>query len=294
MSISIIELESRGFKWTLPLNDVLTKPFLSAEDHEPHLTKFIDLFLKEGDVAVDIGACFGFHTLHMSRKVGHSGKVYAFEPQHEMYDLLKTNLLDNDCLRNTTVHNVALGDVTMEVCMYNAYPDTTTNWGDSFISWKYRNENYNSYDDLQELEKIGKGGQNLDLTKRNVYCNTLDSFILEYPVKFMKIDVQGFELMVLQGGEKFIAEHRPVMIIEFEDNCMKFHGYTTKELVQYLTDINYEVLLLDNPYPCDHVCVPREKLYEFYQQFKGKIHPHTQNNSINNNVVNGVNKRLTL
>jgi FkbM family methyltransferase len=291
--IKTIELESRGFRWKLPRNDVLTKPFLSDEDHEPHLTKFIQEYVHQGDIVMDIGACFGFHTLEMSRCVGPTGKVYAFEPQHEMYDLLNTNLQHNEC-HNTEVYNVAVGDVVTDVCMYNAYPDEQTNWGDSFISWKYNKDDYNVETDMTQPEMIGKGGQTLPLNKRTVKCQTLDDFVFEQPVKFVKIDVQGFELMVLKGGAEFIRNNRPIMVIEFEDNCMQFHGYTTKELVEYLSEQNYKVLLLDHPYPCDHICIPNEKVYDFFKHFQGKIHPHTTDNPINHNVQHGIDLRLCL
>lgn len=285
-----ITLKSRDFEWVLPENDVLTKPFIGEKDHEPHLTKFIDEFVEEGDVVMDIGACFGFHTLHLARKVGKSGKVYAFEPQKDMYSLLNQNLFNNE-LFNTTVFNHAVGDVNQEVCMYNAYEDET-NYGDSFISWKYREEDATS--DLLEHSMIGKGGKTLDLNKQVSYCKTLDSMNFEFPVKFIKIDVQGFERMVLEGGEEFLKKHRPVMVIEFEDTCMQFHGYGTKELMEYLRERSYNVIFLDHHYPCDHICVPQEKMYDFYTKFKGRIHPHTQDNPINHNLTNGVTHKLTL
>ena len=291
MTIETIQCSSRGFTWTLPARDVLTKPFLvDGEDHEPHLTAFIREYLHEGDTALDIGACFGFHTLEMSRQVGECGKVYAFEPQHEMYDLLVANSTANHC-DNITAYHLALGDQAMPVCMYNAY-EGDTNYGDSFISWKYKD--MDAYTDSRQSEHIGKAGKMLTLNKKTTHCDTLDSFTFNRHVKFVKIDVQGFERMVLIGGVKFFQKHRPVMVIEFEDTCMMFHNYTTKELIEHLRGMDYTVLLLDHSYPCDHVCVPNETMHSFRLQFGDRIHPHTTNNPINNNVVHGVTKKLVL
>ena len=126
-----IAVRSRGFNWNLPYNDVLTDPFLNeSEIHEPHLITFINEYLSNGDIAMDIGACFGYHTLEMARVVGETGHVYAFEPQSEMFQLLCENIKNNN-LSQTTLHNNALGDVSIDVCMYNAY-DEKTNYGDSF------------------------------------------------------------------------------------------------------------------------------------------------------------------
>jgi len=301
--MQVIEIEHGGFLWSLPYNDVLSKPFMdsatgSSDEHEPHLTRFIREFLKEGDVAMDIGACFGFHTLEMARQVGDSGHVYAFEPQVDMHTLLTRNLKENK-LDNATVHNVALGDTNMEVCMYNAYPDSETNYGDSFISWKYREDD--AEHDKSEKQQISKGDHVLELNKNLATCSRLDDFLggedgngIPGRVKFIKIDVQGFERMVLEGGEKFLRKHRPFMVIEFEDQCMNFHGYGTKELLAFLKSMDYDVILLDHPYPCDHLCIPHEHAGEIYKQFGDRIVPLEHDNPVNHNYQHGVRERLCL
>jgi FkbM family methyltransferase len=55
------------------------------------------------------------------------------------------------------------------------------------------------------------------LTIETVRCRirTLDSFDLA-PF-FIKVDVQGMELQVLQGGERTLAEHRPVLLLEWPE-----------------------------------------------------------------------------
>ncbi len=303
--MNTVDVHARGLKWRVPSNDVLSKSFIdnTSDTHEPHLTMFIQEYINEGDIVLDIGACFGFHTLELSKLVGENGRVYAFEPQHDMCELLNFNVESNK-LKNTLVYQVALGDVEMDVCMYNAFPHSQTNFGDSFISWKYDEDGYSSLKDMDESDMIGKGNELLVVNKQIVACKRLDDFnffddsfnVVDggEKVKFVKMDVQGFELMVLQGGEKFIDRHRPIMVIEFENNCMQFHGYTTKELVEWLHQRDYEIMLLDYSYPCDHVCIPRENSYAFYSMFKGHIFPHTTNNPINNNVLHGVRKKLCM
>ncbi|MDC3332857.1 FkbM family methyltransferase [bacterium] len=277
-----------GFVWTLPQDDVLSD--CCNGTYEPHLLNFIREFVQPGDTAMDIGACFGFHTLEMSRQVGESGHVYAFEPMKYTASILRSNLTDNN-ISNTMLCNYALGDINRNVCMYNAY-DGKTNYGDSFISWKYTSIDTN--DDLQEDSFIGKGGGSLPINKNSCECKTLDSLSVNGSVTFMKIDVQGFERMVLTGGQKFLSTHRPVMVIEFEDSVMAFHNYSSKDLIELLTTMNYTVMLLYNDYPCDHVCIPNEKLEEFYKMFGTRIHPLVNDNPINHNLQNGVKHQLVL
>jgi len=46
---------------------------------------------------------------------------------------------------------------------------------------------------------------------------TIDIAVCESPIKFMKVDVQGAEILALKGASKTIMSSRPVMTIEFED-----------------------------------------------------------------------------
>ena len=149
--------------------------------------------------------------------------------------------------------------------------------------------------------KIGKGDRILDVNKQIIQCSKLDTvetfcrtFEFDKKVKFIKMDVQGFEMNVLKGGENFINEHRPVMVIEFEDGCTSLYGYTSKELFEHIKNLNYEIYFLYHDYPCDHICVPLEKVAEFETMYEGKIHPHSENNEINNNFKHGIYKKLVL
>ena len=45
--------------------------------------------LKLGDTAIDIGAHKGAYTYWMSKYVGNEGRVFSFEPQREIYEILK-------------------------------------------------------------------------------------------------------------------------------------------------------------------------------------------------------------
>jgi len=49
------------------------------QSDEPEFVRVKD-WLKPGDVALDVGANFGAYTLEMSRRVGDTGRVFAFEP----------------------------------------------------------------------------------------------------------------------------------------------------------------------------------------------------------------------
>jgi hypothetical protein len=57
--------------------------------------KIFDHFISEGQVVIDCGANIGAHTLFFARKVGLTGKVYAFEPQRIVFQTLAANMALN-------------------------------------------------------------------------------------------------------------------------------------------------------------------------------------------------------
>ncbi len=275
------------FVWNVPLNDMLGECFMT---HEPHITKFIQKFLKKGDWALDIGACFGLHTLTMAKTVGFLGKVFAFEPQDAMLNLLKQNITDN-YITNAQVIATALGNINKKTCMYSAY-DKVSNCGDAYVSLDYKMD---AEDDFHTFQQMTKGGVLLPIKKEIVECNELDNFLALFsqPIKFVKIDVQGFERMVLRGGREFIRAHRPLMVVEIEEVLTLLHGYSTRDLLDELYQMQYTVLYLEHTYPSDHLCVPNEKLLEFQQEFGEYIKPHTEDNPVNYNFSNGIIYKLS-
>lgn len=66
--------------------------------------------LKPGMIALDVGANVGAHSVLFARLVGPGGRVYSFEPQRVIYQLLCTNLTINAHF-NAYPHNVAVGSV---------------------------------------------------------------------------------------------------------------------------------------------------------------------------------------
>ena len=65
---------------------------------------------------------------------------------------------------------------------------------------------------------------------------------LESPVGvFMKIDVEGAEKIVLDGGKDFIKNKRPSIFIETYDDFAQRHDSTSKEVLTILEDLDYQI-----------------------------------------------------
>ena len=139
---------------------------------------YSDFIPKEGQVVVDIGAQYGDYAILCSKV--YKAKVYTFEPLPENFKEITENIKINGLNeRQIQAFNVALGNKDKtEVLSYSG--DMANNIG--------------------EGEKI------------EVKFRTLDSYKIKPDI--MKIDVEGFELDVLEGAVETIKKFHPKIIIE--------------------------------------------------------------------------------
>jgi FkbM family methyltransferase len=76
---------------------------MAAGTYEPTVVYLIKRLVKEGDIAVDLGASYGYYTMLLASLVGRDGKVFAFEPEPISYTHLLRNIKE---LKNRTVITV--------------------------------------------------------------------------------------------------------------------------------------------------------------------------------------------
>ena len=138
-------------------------------------------------VVIDAGAYVGSHTVKLA-KLAYHGTVYAFEPQKLIYEILQKTIQLNN-LTNVKAFPYALGE---RACLTHFASVNPKNYGAARVT----------------------GCDNVPSTDA-VETRTIDSFDIQR-VDFMKIDVEGSELRVLEGALKTIARHKPVLVIEID------------------------------------------------------------------------------
>lgn len=186
-------------------------------------------YLQPGDVAIDIGANFGLHTIYAAHLVGKQGLIYAFEPVPENLRLLKHNLYLNNLVERVHVEPVAVSNSsnpTLEMALPGEGLAVTAT-----------------------LHK--KSPNNNSIEVRNV---RLDDFQLadSRPIKLIKIDVEGAEMEVLRGAENFLQKHRPVLLIEVHAYALPDFGTSSAEFTAFLDRFGYrETRLLGNHFDTD-------------------------------------------
>ncbi len=177
--------------------------------------KFGLAFLMSSDLAgktvVDIGANIGIYSYWMHKKVGPTGKVVAFEPQHEFCVKLH-DLKRGFALQRLEIVNLGLSSIQGERTL--ARPKDHWN-GASFHPYS---------------------NQDTDLLKIN--ATTLDSYFERHPSRpicFIKCDVERPEYDVFRGGERVLQEDAPYLLFE----CFQAVDPKCKTLL-YLNELGFE------------------------------------------------------
>ena len=174
-------------------------------------------FINDGDVIFDVGANIGCFSVPFAKKVGLNGKVYAFEPQKFIFNVLKKNIKCNE-LNNVQIFNNAVGSTNTILELNDFDYSQPGNFGGIGLKKNYDN----SY-----CAKI-KG------TKKNkIKTLTLNNFLNLKKCNFLKIDVEFMELSVLKGAKDFINKFKPIIWIE---NHREYPNYLNKHLLK----INYK------------------------------------------------------
>ncbi len=257
-----IDSSIQKLMWKTFIHDSLAKTIIRDAQWEPHIGNFIKT-LPASSVMIDVGANFGYHSITSSK---HLKKVYAYEPQPQVFELLKCNILTNK-ITNVEVFKNGVGETTKQLKIPKLDLTRELNAGDTSLT---SNGAY------------------------NVTCIPLDSRLFER-VDIIKLDVQGYELFALQGMVNLLAQQKPYLIVEIEGFQLQKFQYNEELLFRYIREVlNYEIYYLEFDYPADHLCVHKDNVVEFENSYATVISAHTVNNVLNHNVTFGVTKKVTM
>jgi FkbM family methyltransferase len=219
-SVEHVWCSTRGGDVLAPLHDYVGRAAYYFGDLDPKITNVCRLLVKPGSTVCDIGANIGIVTLILSKLVGESGQVFAFEPNPRCFDALEAAVRHNQ-ITNVSVEQFALGSESGELEL--VFPEHNAGAG----SLKRRS-----------IDKVGHSIR--------VLVRKLDDFAAEHGInriQFMKIDVEGFEGEVLRGGRQILASHRPDAIL-FEANDKGTGKLSNLPVFACLMDLDYAFLSL--------------------------------------------------
>ena len=177
------------------------------------IINFMNNYLKDGDVFIDVGANIGYFSIYASLIVGNTGKVHAIEPDSANIDLLLENISLNH-IDNIELHRTAVSDFQGQATLFR---------GDY---------NAGAHSLLQKSEL--KPGSQVPVT-------TLDDLLKnERTPKLIKIDVQGVEVSVLLSMKELLSsrESKPAILLEFSAFELQRNAQLN-ELFQFIEEHNY-------------------------------------------------------
>lgn len=179
----------------------------------------LSLIIKPGMNIVDVGANIGLLSMTFARLAGPSGHVFAFEPESELFATLELNCRNNG-FKNISCFNMALGAKTGTSLL--------------FVS------------DLHRGDNRMFGAETSSRKTREVNISRLDDIIKDQHVDFVKIDVQGYEMRVLQGMERLISRSPKLRVMfEFWPKGLLEAGTKPEELLRYFRERDLQIFQLD-------------------------------------------------
>jgi FkbM family methyltransferase len=183
--------------------------------------QFTGLYLQPGDIFVDLGAHIGLYTVLAARRVGPSGRVYAFEPSNGAFQRLVENLVLNG-LQNVVARRQAFSD--QEDLLELTVP------GDGHDAWS----------------SFGRPTAGADWRKEIVKTISLDDFVrrnnLKGRIALVKMDVEGWETRILKGGRWVLSQpNGPALIVELNEAASCAAGSSTGEICRSLTESGYRL-----------------------------------------------------
>lgn len=172
----------------------------------------------------DIGCNIGITSVTLSRMLGRSGEVWSFEPLPETVKRACATFALNE-VENVSLFPIALGS---------------------------ENGIMNLYSTPGHSDVVSAVGKDADgAVAVSVKCMTLDTLVAEQKSSFaevglLKIDVEGFELAVLQGGKSFLSRNKPDIFYEYNPPMLKAAQCSSSDLAAFFQELgSYQQKVLE-------------------------------------------------
>ena len=220
-----------------PKNDLVGK-LLQANSFEGFEQAFLWLYLQPGDTFFDCGAHVGVFSCIAAKKLENHGKILGFEPIEDNICLYRQNLENLGCTCFSAI-KIGLSDQPGKARLL---------LGKSGLS---------------AYSTFATGAQfHQQISEETVLVDqvTLDQIVEEYSiteVALAKLDVEGWEIPVLQGARQSIEKGIfPLWMIEFTEENAIAAGTSTQELVEVIENLGYTLCRFD---PIELKLVPEVK-----------------------------------
>ncbi|MBW4660808.1 MAG: FkbM family methyltransferase [Drouetiella hepatica Uher 2000/2452] len=188
---------------------------------------FVLLYLRSGDTFFDCGAHVGIFSCVAAKALQGSGRIVGFEPNPACFELYNYNLSQLG-FSNFTAIEAGLSDQ------------------EGYATLILGKDGLAAFSTFATGEQLG---DRMSPSKISVKSHTLDALISDLNVEqvdLAKLDVEGWELQVLNGAEQSIKAGKfPLWMIEFTEENAVAAGSTTQKLRTALEDFGYTICYFD-------------------------------------------------
>jgi len=195
-------------------------------EYERAVTNVVVDVVRPGDVCLHVGASMGWYTTLLRDRCGDAGEVHAFEPLPEAFARLRTNVDLAGAPSNVFLNRMVLGDETKPalVHVFAGLPE-----GHASLSSMGRRD-----------------GAPIEAPMR-----TIDGYLAANGVgrvAFVKLDIEGAELLFLRGAERLLRQSPPpTFVIEMAAATSRSFGYSPNDLIEFMCQrSSFDFLTIDD------------------------------------------------
>jgi FkbM family methyltransferase len=150
---------------------------------------FLRSFLQPGQQAIDVGANYGVYTLSIAKAVGPTGAIWAFEPASSTAAFLEQGIAANNFTQIVLERSALSRECGSAQLTLNNDPELNA---------------------LARAEDAAGASETVPMV-------TLDDCLQRYGwtrIDFVKIDAEGEEANIIDGGRRFFGEFSPLVLYE--------------------------------------------------------------------------------
>lgn len=188
--------------------------------HDKSMNELLSICCKD-EYIIDVGANIGYVLMNIALRVGDDGMVFGFEPHPMAFSKLVKNIKLND-LKNVHFEQLAIGNSIGKIVPYTV---NELNLGMNKVRQSFTGSN----DDVV-------------LTTLDKYCD--DNNVSK--VDLIKIDVEGYEMKVLEGAEHILQKFRPKLFIEISGENLAEQNSSPLNVIEFLSSRDYTIIRADN------------------------------------------------
>jgi len=204
-----------------------SNPLVSPITIDVSMVEFFNQFIKEGDLAIDIGSHIGDTTIPMALCTGKTGLTIGFDPNSYVFKILQENANLNKDKYNIATHQNAISTKQEEFYFVSSEA--------SFANGGISSTKKSSHGKFVQPEKVV--GINLKDFLETKYKDWLNK------LAFIKIDTEGYDKEILKSINDLIVQSKPVIIAE---SFGKASNEAKIELFDVIQSNGYEIFYFED------------------------------------------------